>query len=107
MKLIRLLPTILLVCVFIWQIALVGMSAIYASHAADAAARQASIGLAPGPTAYQKVPGYFRDGMSVVPADHAPANGVVTVHVKVPILVPGVFTGPWSIDSTRTVVQEP
>lgn len=102
-----LLPTILLLCVFLWQIGLVGMSAIYASHAADAAARQASLGLAPGPTAYQRVPSYFRNGMTVTPSAQAPADGVVTVDVKVPILVPGVFSGPWSIDQTRKVVQEP
>lgn len=102
-----LLPTILLVCVFLWQIALVGMSSIYASHAADAAARQASMGQAPGPTAYEKVPSYFRDGMSVDPSSKAPADGVVHVHVKVPIFVPGVLSGPWSIDATRKVVQEP
>ncbi|GAB3499422.1 AAA family ATPase [Flexivirga lutea] len=102
-----LLPTILLVCVFLWQIALVGMSSIYASHAADAAARQASLGHAPGPTAYQQVPSYFREGMSVAPNGSAPSNGVVSVHVKVPLLVPGLFSGPWSIDATRKVVQEP
>ncbi|MFC6708030.1 AAA family ATPase [Flexivirga alba] len=102
-----LLPAILLICVFLWQIGLVGMSSIYASHAADAAARQASLGKAPGPSAYEKVPSYFRHGMSVDPSSTAPGDGVVTVHVKVPLFVPGVFSGPWSIDATRKVVQEP
>ncbi|TWP35944.1 AAA family ATPase [Leekyejoonella antrihumi] len=106
-ELVGLLPAIFLVAAFIWQIGLVGMTFMWASYAADAAARQASIGKAPGPAAEARVPSYFRDGMSVDPSSSAPTSGRVDVSVRVPVLAPGLLNSPWSVRIDRTVVVEP
>jgi len=84
------LPIVLLILTIIWQLGLWGVTATLTSHAADEAARAASVG---GTTAdvradaLRSVPSWFRDNMDVSQT----ALGTVKVTSSVPVLTP-IFT---------------
>ncbi len=99
-----LLPLILLLCVVLWQVGLWGVSAAYAGHAADEAARAASIGQSPDSVqraALDAVPEWFRQGITVTSN-----SSDVRVRARLPILVPSVSTEDLSFTSTVGYVKE-
>lgn len=100
------LPAVLILVAFCWQIALVGVSFVWAGHAASAASRAVSVGSPAGPAARDRVPGAFRAGMQVTPEGAGAGSGDVRVSLAVPVFAPGVFDGPWRITVNRTVVTE-
>jgi pilus assembly protein CpaE len=101
-----LLPAMLLVVAFCWQVAVVGVTFIWSGYAAEAASHAVQLGADPVPAARQRVPAYFREGMHVVgptPLD----TEHVRVTLRVPLIMPGLVESPWSITTDRRVVGEP
>ncbi len=97
------LPVTLLFMVLLWQIVMFGLSSVWAGHAANAAARQVSLGNPHSQVvsaARGAVPGIVADEMSVSSAgDH------VKVSIKLSVLGPGMASS--SLDVGRRVVDEP
>lgn len=98
------IPLILLLTIILWQVGLWGVSAAYAGHAADEAARAASIGQTHDQiqtAALSAIPGWFRDGITVT-------EGPDSVHVRaqLPILVPGVSTDGLAFTTSVGFVSE-
>lgn len=100
-----LLPAVLLVVVLLWQLGLVGLTAVWTGHAASAAARSTSVGETSAQVrqaAVDRLPRAMKDDAVVTRAgDH------VVVSVAVPLIAPGVLRGDWRIDADRDVVEEP
>ena len=99
-----LIPLILLLMISLWQVGLWGISAAYAGHAADEAARSAGIGQTQDQVqtaALQAVPRWFRDGITVTEQ-----AGSVKIRAQMPILVPGVSTKGLTFTSTVGFVGE-
>ena len=99
-----LLPLILLLMIILWQVALWGISAAYAGHAADEAARAASIGQTPQQiqkAAHDAIPDWIDSGITVTD-DH----DQVKVRAQLPILVPGMSTKHLAFSSTVGYVRE-
>jgi pilus assembly protein CpaE len=98
------LPLILLLMIILWQVGLWGISAAYAGHAADEAARAAGIGQSSYQTqhaALDAVPGWLRSGITVTEQTDS-----VRVRAQLPVLVPGVSTDGLSFTSTVGFVSE-
>lgn len=99
-----LLPLILLLMVVLWQVALWGISAAYAGHAADEAARAASIGQSPDQVqhaALDAVPDWIAGGITVTEQPDA-----VKVRARLPIILPGVSTENLTFTSKVGFVKE-
>ncbi len=96
------LPVALLVMVLCWQVALYGMSAVWAGHAASVAARAVSVGADPEAAVRSSLPDGVRGAVTV-----SRTGSQVTAVVQVPLLAPGVGSLPAGVSSSRWVVQEP
>ena len=95
------LPAVLLVAALVWQLVLVGATAVWTGHAASAAAQAVSVGDEPRVPVQERLPASFRDGATV-----QRAGSQVRVSVPVPLFAPGLLSSPWTIDITRSVVVE-
>ncbi|MBT0772630.1 AAA family ATPase [Kineosporia sp. J2-2] len=102
LEVVGILPALLVVLVVLWQLALVGMTAIWSGHAASAAARAVSVGQDPTAAALGEMPGSMAGDLSVHTSGDA-----VTVSLRVPVAAPGLASFPGGIETTRTVVMEP
>jgi pilus assembly protein CpaE len=101
-----LIPLILFLVIIMWQVALWGMSAAFAGHAADEASRAASLGDSPSrveAVALDAVPSWFRSGMDV--STNA-AESEVSVRASLPVLVPSITTDYLTYTSTVGYVPE-
>jgi pilus assembly protein CpaE len=103
-----LLPIILIVFFAMWQIALTGFTYVAAGHAAREGARQLAVdssdtGKNPPyrKAAMEDIPGAWRDDADI----RKFGSVTVSVHLKVPLLVPGVRT-PWEIGTTADTSVE-
>ncbi len=105
------LPMLLLLLLVLWQIVLVGMTFVFAGHAARAGARAFAVGDAVQPAALNSVPGSWLDGVKVKQqtpqgtSDPQDIEGSVTVTMCVPVLVPGLGCVPIST-TANTVLEE-
>jgi pilus assembly protein CpaE len=95
-------PLLLVVCFTVWQVGLTGLTMVWSGHAANAAARAASVNTDPGRAARGAVPGGMADDLTV-----STSGDTVTVRLRVPIGAPGIGAFPGSITTSRTVVREP
>jgi pilus assembly protein CpaE len=95
-------PLVLLLAVVVWQVALMGAALVMAGHAADEAARAASLGEDLSTTALEAVPEWVRSGMQV--SDDGSTVRVVT---QMPVLAPGISSDRWTFSTDVAVVREP
>ncbi len=95
-------PLLLVLLFTIWQVGIAGMTMVWSGHAANAAARAASVDADPLAAAQDVVPGRIAEDLTV-----STANNTVTVRLRVPIGAPGIGAFPGAITTTRTVVKEP
>jgi pilus assembly protein CpaE len=95
-------PLVLLLAVVVWQVALMGAALVMAGHAADEAARAASIGEDVSATALAAVPEWVGSGMQV--SDNGSSVQVVT---QMPVLAPGISSERWTFSNDVAVVREP
>jgi MinD-like ATPase involved in chromosome partitioning or flagellar assembly/cell wall-associated NlpC family hydrolase len=95
------LPLLLLVLIVLWQIVLLGMTFVFAGHAARAGARALAVGDPVTPAATGQIPKAWRNGTHVVQGQES-----VKVEVKMPLLVPGAISLPWTVDTTAGTVIE-
>ncbi|MFC6715120.1 AAA family ATPase [Branchiibius cervicis] len=100
------IPFVLLLAAICWQIAVTGMTFIWAGHATTAAARSYAVSGQTGQArsaAVDSVPGPFSSGLSV--STSGPEQIAVTM--RIPLGFGGAFGLPTSLTTTRTVVNEP
>ncbi|MBV9413855.1 MAG: pilus assembly protein, partial [Solirubrobacterales bacterium] len=101
-----LLPLLVLVLVLVWQVVLVGMTYVFASHAARAGARALAVSDPVDPAAVKDLPAAWRGGTVVSPSPDDHGYRSVEVKVKLPVLIPGVLDLPVTIDSSAGTVIE-
>jgi pilus assembly protein CpaE len=99
-----LLPLLAITVILLWQIALVGMTFVFAGHAARAGARALAVGDNVASAVLKDLPGGWQADSISPSADNA-GYGQVNVDVKVPLFFPGV-TLPVSIGSSAGTVIE-
>ena len=95
-------PLLVLLLLTVWQVGIAGMTMVWSGHAANAAARAASVNTDPGQAARDAVPNGMAEDLTV-----STDGDQVTVSLRVPIGAPGVGSFPGHITTTRTVVREP
>jgi pilus assembly protein CpaE len=104
-------PLLVVLCFTVWQIAVAGMTLVWSGHAANAAARAASISDDPEvvqSAARDAVPDGMREDLTVITEISPQTRQLeVTVSLKVPIAAPGVGAFPTAITTTRTIAPEP
>jgi len=102
------LPVVAIILAVMWQLSLTGLTYVWAGHAATAAARSVALGETHERTvdaARDRMPGQMRD-QTVVRVGY-PTPSDVRVSVRVPAVMPGVVSTPFTFDVDRTVVREP
>lgn len=99
-----LLPLLLVTLIVLWQVVLVGMTFVFAGHAARAGARALAVGDNVASAVLKDLPGGWQADKISPSADNA-GYGQVNVEVKVPLFFPGV-TLPVSIGSSAGTVIE-
>ncbi len=92
----------LFLLIVIWQIVLLGMTFVFAGHAARAGARALAVGDAIKPAAIKELPSAWQGGTKVSQSD----NTHVQVEVKMPVLLPGTLHLPLTIGSKAGTVIE-
>jgi pilus assembly protein CpaE len=113
------LPLLLVVLLLLWQVVLIGLTFVFAGHAARAGARALAVGDAVQPAALKGVPGAWHDGVAVRPvvqqtcegsgpASASAVDGCVKVSLDTPLLVPGVLDHvlPSIQSSAGTVIED-
>jgi pilus assembly protein CpaE len=100
------LPLALIVLVALWQIVLIGMTVVFAGHAARAGARALAVGDPVKPAAVGEIPSAWRGGAVVSPTTDNRGGGHVDVQIKLPLLLPGTLSLPISIPSSAGTVIE-
>jgi pilus assembly protein CpaE len=114
-----LIPVAVLVLVLLWQIVLVGMTFVFAGHAARAGARALAVGDPVPQAALGELPGTWQNGAKVAQVLEQTCqgnasqsvkviDGCVTVSVHTPLLVPGLLDNwlPPIQTSAGTVIEE-
>lgn len=115
-----LLPFALLVLLLLWQIVLVGLTFVFAGHAARAGARALAVGDNVQQAVVAGLPGAWQNQLtSIKPVEQQTCNGTgsstaneidgcVTVSVDTPLLIPGLFDHwlPSIQTSAGTVIEE-
>lgn len=99
-------PLVVFIVIVLWQVGLWGVSAAYAGHAADEAARAAGIGMTEREVREQAldvVPGWFRGGMRV---DVNHGQDIVKVRSNLPILFPSVSINGLDYTSEVRIIAE-
>ncbi|MEL5959369.1 TadE/TadG family type IV pilus assembly protein [Streptomyces sp. CLV115] len=96
-------PLIILLCVALWQCALIGYTFSLAANAADEAAHAGAIsegsrGHACRDASEKNLPKVWREGMKRTNCDDSSGLYKATVKLRVPVLVPGVFNLPMTIE---------
>lgn len=111
-EMIGLVPVLVGVLLVLWQIVLVGLTFVFAGHAARAGARAFAVGDAVQPAALGAVPGAWLGGAQVQQqapkqgaGDPQDIEGSVTVSMCVPLMVPG-FGCAVRVPSTASTVLE-
>ncbi len=103
-------PFMMLAMALVWQVLLIGLTSMYASHAATEAARQASV----TPDDMTRIDEEARkrvrapwDGDDVLTTEIVERDGTrfARVSVAMPVFLPGT-TGPWEITGEAAVVTE-
>nr|WP_223830555.1 pilus assembly protein [Nocardiopsis quinghaiensis] len=103
-------PFLMLALALVWQVLLLGITAMYASHGAAEAARQAAV----TPDDMARVDEEARkrvrapwDGQEVMTVEIAERDGsrVARVTLAMPIFLPGA-SGPWDVTGEAGVVTE-
>lgn len=97
-----LLPLLLVVLILLWQVVLLGMTTVFAGHAARAGARALAVGSPIKGAAMKDLPAAWQDGSTVSQTD----SDHVAVSVKMPLLVPGTIKLPWTATSQAGTVIE-
>ena len=100
------LPVFIVVALLIWQIVLVGMTFVFAGHAARAGARALAVGDPVVAAAKSGVPGAWKDGVTVQESPEDQGSQSVSVKVPVPLLLPGLMSLPAIDSSARTVIED-
>ena len=95
-----------MVVIAVWQIVLLGMTFVFASHAARAGARALAVAEGIVPAALKDLPTAWRNGAVVTPGIDNHGYDSVEVKVKMPLLIPGVLDLPVTIDSSAGTVIE-
>lgn len=96
-----LVPIIALIAVALWQMALVGLTFVFAGHAAREGARELAVGGDVKAIVSEDVPGAWKRDMR-----WREGEAYVEVTLKVPALAPGLLPSPWSISSRSGTVVE-
>lgn len=106
-----LIPLFVFICMVAWQFVLVGLTSMYASHAASEGARQAAV----TPYNEQKIDYEARkrvdakwkqeDQMTVDVARNRPDGDFVQVSIKIPVFIPG-YNAPIDIGAESRIVPE-
>lgn len=100
-------PLILVVLVAMWQIVLIGMTFVFAGHAARVGARAFAVGSPVTPAAVADLPGAWRNNTMVLPPTDNHGTGTVEVKLQMPLLLPGMFHVPVTIDSSaQTPIED-
>jgi pilus assembly protein CpaE len=99
-----LLPLLLAALIVLWQIALVGMTVVFAGHAARAGARALAVGANVADAVLKDLPGGWHANRISPSADNA-GYGQVNVELNVPLFLPGI-TLPISVGSSAGTVIE-
>jgi pilus assembly protein CpaE len=99
---VALAPIVALVVVGLYQMVLVGLTFVFAGHAAREGARELAVGGNVDQAVVEDLPSAWREEMSVDEgADY------VEVTLRVPALAPGLLESPWSLSvRAGTVVEE-
>jgi pilus assembly protein CpaE len=103
---VALFPTVLLICLMVWQLCLTGMTFIWSGLASGAAAREYSMTTDQTrvhDAAARSLPGWLAHGMVV----SYPPPDAVEVSLPIPVILPGKFALPSRISAKHTVVREP
>ncbi|MBO0920593.1 AAA family ATPase [Cellulomonas sp. zg-ZUI222] len=106
-ELVGVLPTVVVVCVVVVQLAVVGLTALWTGYGASAAARAAAVHASSSElrqATQDAVPGGYHSDLRV---RRDPTGREVEVSMAVPILAPGLASTPWRITIGREVVVEP
>lgn len=101
-----LVPLLLFVLIFLWQIVILGVGFISAGHAANEGAHAAAIGKSPekvADIAKQAIPWGWDEESEV---HYEEEDDYVAVEVAIPFALPGIFDSPWSVGSKSRVVHE-
>ncbi|CAM3820042.1 hypothetical protein NOGI109294_14645 [Nocardiopsis gilva] len=106
-----LVPLLGLALLLVWQVVLVGLTSMYASHGSAEGARQAAV----TPYSTDKIDREARkrvappwnddDAMSVEVVEDPADGSFVQVRIKTPAVLPG-FDTPWEIGAETRIVPE-
>lgn len=104
------IPFLMLALALVWQVVLIGITSMYASHASSEAARQAAV--TPDDTALIDEEARKRvrppwDGEDMMSVDIVERDGgrFAQVSLSMPIFLPGA-AGPWDVTGESAVVPE-
>ncbi|KSW18193.1 AAA family ATPase [Cellulomonas sp. B6] len=100
-------PWVALMCALVVQLVVVGVTFMWTSYAASAAARETSIGSSYADVraaALGRIPAVMEPSVTV---SSDPVAGRTSVSTKVPLLAPGLASTPWRVTVVREVVTEP
>ncbi|WP_026126909.1 TadE/TadG family type IV pilus assembly protein [Nocardiopsis xinjiangensis] len=104
------IPFLMLALALVWQVVLIGITSMYASHASSEAARQAAV--TPDDTALVEEEARKRvrppwDGEDMMDVDIVERDGdrFAQVSLSMPIFLPGA-AGPWDVTGESAVVPE-
>jgi pilus assembly protein CpaE len=103
---VALFPTVLLICVIVWQMCLTGMTFIWSGLASGAAAREYSMTADPtrvSAAAANSLPTWLAKGMVIT----YPPPDSVKVSLSLPLVFPGAADLPSRISAQHAVVREP
>lgn len=104
-------PLIILLCVALWQCALIGYTFSLAGNSADQAAHKGAIaqgmrGQACRGAAEEDLPKVWRESMERTKCESSGALYKATVKLRVPVLVPGVLNWPMTIEGNAAAPLE-
>ena len=98
------LPLLLAALIVLWQLALVGLTVVFAGHAARAGARALAVGDNVAAAVVKDLPGGWH-AEKISPSADSAGYGQVDVQLNVPLFVPGI-TLPVSVGSSAGTVIE-
>ncbi|WP_165446832.1 TadE/TadG family type IV pilus assembly protein, partial [Cellulomonas biazotea] len=107
-ELVALLPMIFLVCAILWQLGLTGLTYVWTGYGASEAARAVQLGQSSADVraaTLDAFPSGLRDDVDIRVASPLPSS--VDVSVRIPAVVPGLISTPWTAKVEREVVLEP
>ncbi len=108
MELLGVLPVLVLVAAALWQLGLTGLTYVWTGYAAQSAARSVALGETypdVRDAALGRLPSAMRSEATIDVASPRPDS--VGVTVRVPAVLPGVMSTPWTMHVDRDVVREP